>query len=313
MSTNTARIKLRAFKISNPNITEPNSGILPLLKQVLTDSSTAGQRKLKLNAEDVDVDLLAYFDWRSDYLFGMMLRIIPAEAGGVIDDDLFNQNKITIAEVSNGGADKSQYKDHYYFALNDNYVVTNLPGSFSIDRLQTYINFLLDDLRQTKLFEFAPVVKLPDDIALSEVEGIEFNGGGQSVATANITNSEHSASSLMQNLTSTVLDQILSDTTDLNSIQRGQIISAKLVLKVKSKPREMASEEYQRVMGAVVRQITNDSGISIRTKHGKYTGEAIKLVKDVVVDKTSTNRYVEEQLKQKMELFLNELNSNHNG
>lgn len=48
MATNNAKIKLRAFRIENSTLTEPHSGILALLQQVLTDSSTAQQRRMKL-------------------------------------------------------------------------------------------------------------------------------------------------------------------------------------------------------------------------------------------------------------------------
>lgn len=86
-----------------------------------------------------------------------------------------------------------------------------------------------------------------------------------------------------------------------------------MLLTVKNRPKEITREEYQRVMGTIIRQITNDSGISIMTKNGnRYTGEAVKLVKEVTVEKTTGNRIVEEQLKQKMESFLTELGNSTN-
>lgn len=308
----TSRIKLRAFKIENANLTDANSGILSMLQNVLTASSTAQQRRMKLNEEDADEDLLSNFVWQQnrDYLFGMMLRIIPADNGGVIDSHLFAQPTITIAEVNSGNPDQSQYKDHYYFALNNNHLVTNLSGSYNIDRLQTYINWLLGPVRGTRLFEFNPVTKLPDGIRLSEIRGIEFsNGSGSQTVTAGITATENNPAIKMQELTSSLLDWIFSDTSDFSEIERDQIITAKLLLTVKSKPKEMAREDYQRVMGAVTRQITNDSGIAVLAKNGnKYTGEAVKVIRDVLIERTTGNRIVEEQLKQKMELLLSELN-----
>lgn len=309
---NTSKIKLRAFKIENPNLTEAHSGILSLLQNVLTISSTAQQRRMRLNEDDSDEDLLSNFTWQqnNDYLFGMMLRIIPAANGGVIDARLFSQPTITIAEVNSGNPDQSQYKDHYYFAINNNNIVTNLSGSYSIDRLQTYINWLLGPVRGARLFEFNPVTKLPEGIRLSEIKGIEFSGGNsaQSVTTG-VTSTENSTAIKMQELTSSLLDKLFSDTSGFSEIERDQIITAKLLLTVKSKPREMALEDYQRVMGAVTRQITNDSGIAVIAKNGnKFTGEAVKVVRDVVIERTTGNRIVEEQLKQKMESFLSELN-----
>lgn len=312
MAKNNAKIKLRAFRIENSTLTEPNSGILSLLRQVLTDSSIAQERRMKLNEEDSDEDLLSYFAWQQNnsYLFGMMLRIIPAANGGVINSEMFAQQTITIAEVNAGNQDQSQYKDHYYFAINNNFLVTNLSGSYSVDRIQTYINWLLNPVRGSRLFEFTPVTKLPEGIKLSEIKGIEFTGGGQASAlTTGLANTENGTTTTVQDLANRVLDKLFSDTTEMSEIERDQIISAKLLLTVKRKPHDMAQEDYQRVMGAVTRQITNDSGIAIIAKNGnKYTGEAVKVVKDITVERTTGNRIVEEQLKQKMESFLNELN-----
>lgn len=104
----TKKLTLRAFKIENPSLTEPNSGILRLLQQVLTPQSTAAKRRMPLNIEDPDRDLLANFTWATNnsYMFGMMLRIIPADNGGVISEELFNQPTITMAQVNAGNPDQ---------------------------------------------------------------------------------------------------------------------------------------------------------------------------------------------------------------
>lgn len=43
------KLTLRAFKIENPSLTEPHSGILGLLQQVLTPESIVAQRRMPLN------------------------------------------------------------------------------------------------------------------------------------------------------------------------------------------------------------------------------------------------------------------------
>lgn len=40
------KLTLRAFKIENPSLTEPHSGILGLLQEVLTSESIAAQRRM---------------------------------------------------------------------------------------------------------------------------------------------------------------------------------------------------------------------------------------------------------------------------
>lgn len=310
------KLTLRAFRIENPNLTEVNSGILGLLQQVLTAGSTAAQRRMTLNAEDPDRELLANFIWaqNSVYLFGMMLRVIPADNGGVMDEQLFNQPTITMADVNEGKPEQSQYKDHFYFAINNNFLVTNLAGNINIDRLQTYINWLLESVRGEKLFQFTELTKLPDGVPLSEIKDIQFVGGGNIVSASPTETEQTTIAAKLGDITNGIIEQLLgNDTANLEKIRANQLVEAKLVLKIKSKSKEMATEEYKRVMGALATNVTNDSGIVVRTKTGnKFTGAAVKVKKSVSVQCVAPNRIVEEQLKQQMEQFLSEVREQEN-
>lgn len=305
------QIVLRAFRIENPTITEPNSGILRFMQQVLTSESTAAQRRMTLNQDDPDRDLIANFTWASNnaYVFGMMLRVIPADNGGILDERVFNRNFINLSDLNTGNPDQSQYKDHYYFALNNNYLVTNLSGNINISRLQTYINWLLESVRGTRLFQFTEMTKLPEGISFNQIKDIQFVGGGVQVTAAPTEPEYTTFSSYLSNLKDEIIAHLLGvDHASLESIRENQLVEATLVMKIKNKPKEMAQEEFQRAMEAVATNITNDSGVVIRTKDGtKYTGEAVKLKKSVTVGITETNRIIEEQLKQEMEQFLNEI------
>lgn len=260
--------------------------------------------------------MLSNFEWRhnNSNLFGMMMRIIPAESGGVIDSDLFERNKIAITDVDAGSPDQKQYKDHFYFALNNEYLVTNLAGNINIMRLQTYLNWLLVNVRGERIFQFTELTKLPDGVAFSNIEQIEFVGGGHVVSAPTTSQEPSTVTTMLHSISDALLSQIVNDTASLEEIRNSQVIEAKLFLRVKKKPKEMAQDEYQRVMGAIATNISNDDGIVLRTKDGnKYTGEAIKVKKEVEIERTTGNRIVEEQLKQEMEVFLSELRSQENG
>lgn len=304
------KVTLRAFKINNPNLTEVNSGIIRLLQQVLTSSSIAADRRMPLNADDPDRELLANFSWARNnaYLFGMMLRVIPADNGGIIGEDMFNQPIITMAQVTAGRPDQSQYKGHFYFALNNDYLVTNLSGTTNIDRLQTYINWLLESVRGDRLFQFTELTKLPEGVKLSQIKDIQFVGGGNVVNANAVEETSNSWSVALKNVTEDILKSVINDTESLDAIRANRLIEARLFLKVKGKPKDMAKNEFQRVMGAIATNVTNDNGLVMRTKDGNnYTGAEIKVKKTVSIECTEANRIVEEQLKQEMELFLSEI------
>lgn len=264
---------------------------------------------MPLNVDEPDRELLANYSWSGSksYLFGMMLRVIPAENGGMISEELFEQPMITMAQVASSSSSESQYKDHFYFALDNNYLVTTLSGNINISRLQTYLNWLLESVRGARLFEFTEMTKVPDGVPLSQLKEIQFIGGG-SVTTTRPTEGEQNFSLSLKNLSSSVLRSVVCDTTSLDTILENRLIEARLLLKVKGKPRDMAEDEFHRVMGAIVTNVTNDEGLILRTKDGnKYTGAEIKVKKTVSVECIEANRIVEEQLKQEMERFLGEI------
>lgn len=310
------KLTLRAFRIENPSLTEAHSHILELLQQVLTDNSKAAQRRMTLNDEEPDRDLLANFTWGQNdaFMFGMMLRIIPADNGGVMDEQLFDQPTITMAQVSEGSADQSQYKGHYYFALNNNYLVTNLAGNLNIGRLQTYINWLLQKVRGERVFQFTQLTKLPNGVKVGDIKNISFVGGGNVVTAKTTGNEQTIMAKRIKDIGDRFLEYIYGgDTEDLECIRANQLIEATLLLKFKAKKKDLAKQEYQRVMGAIVTNITNDNGIIVHTKNGnKYTGGTIKVKKSISVECVAANRIVEEQLKQEMELFLIEIRDRQN-
>lgn len=242
-------------------------------------------------------------------MFGMMLRVMPADNGGTLNEDLFEQPTITLAQVNAGNPGQSQYKDHFYFALNNAFLVTNLAGNMNIDRLQTYLNWLLQTVRGGRLFQFTELTKLPEGVPLSDIKDIQFVSGGNAVSATPTETGQTTIATRLSNVANGIFEQLLgNDTVNLERIRNNQLIEAKLVLRIKGKSKDIASEEYKRVMGALATNITNDSGIVVHTKTGnKFTGEAIKVKKSVVVECVAANRIVEEHLKQQMEQFLTEV------
>ena len=123
-----------------------------------------------------------------------------------------------------------------------------------------------------------------------------------------VEETSNSWSVALKNVTEDILKSVINDTESLDAIRANRLIEARLFLKVKGKPKDMAKNEFQRVMGAIATNVTNDNGLVMRTKDGNnYTGAEIKVKKTVSIECTEANRIVEEQLKQEMELFLSEI------
>lgn len=253
MSTSTKNITLRAFKIENDNLTTPHSGILSLLETALANKVMTVDRLMLLNTEEPDRDLLANFTWATNntYMFGMMLRIIPADRGGVIDDVLFSEKKtITITDINTGNSNQSQYKSHYYFAIDNNHVITSLPGNQNIYRLQTYINWLLRNVRGNKMFHLTELTKLPEGFSLRQIKSIQFTRDNRLSVTPTDSSESTSISTKIMNITNDLLRHIMDDTNNLDDIRSNQLVEASLLLKIKkNKPKRMEQEEFQRVMG----------------------------------------------------------------
>ncbi|RTZ46210.1 hypothetical protein EJ377_17405 [Chryseobacterium arthrosphaerae] len=102
------------------------------------------------------------------------MRIKPKGDVPNIPDSLFNDNKFLISELDELDIDATLvYKDHYYFLMNNEYLVTNLPRNITVSRLQTYINHLLEDERDETVYEFTPLVKETPQYSLSDLKTIK--------------------------------------------------------------------------------------------------------------------------------------------
>jgi len=308
-------VKLRAFSITNDDIKKPDSGLLRLLEKKL-QGSVAQNRRMLLNKEDPkkEEDLISdYTTQESIFIHGVVLRICPSEEIPNIPDTYLQKEKITISDLDNvDTGSKIMYKDHFHFSLNNDHLVTNLPGNKTITRLQTYINWLLEKERGAKLFEFTPMLVTPPNAKLSELKNIAVKDS----LIYKDTSTEPTKSNFGQTVLSVsneILSKLIKDVTTIEQIKEKHIISAQLLIKF-SKPRKMSDEDYGKIMGAYLKPISETDNISFTTRNGnKITGTDILRVKSVEIEETSSGKISENQLSQEMEKFLQELkNENSN-
>lgn len=160
MATKKKKITLRAFDVENLNITKSESDVKDLLLHRLEETN-AGDRLMLLNERVNDQDLICNYDSSNKrFLWGSMLRICPSEEVLNIPDDLLQENKIELQELDSlQGQGDLMYKSHYYFLLTNKYLITTFPRDVTIHPFQTYVNWFLEELRGTEMFEFNPKIR----------------------------------------------------------------------------------------------------------------------------------------------------------
>lgn len=306
------QIKLRSFEIAN-NAISKNLQVANLLKQKLDSSTSSNERRMLLSEDDPkkEEDLISHFNTdRNNVVFATMLRIAPGDNVQHIDETLFQKANFSISDLLNAKLNTSAiYKDHYYFLLSDRFVVTNLSSRTTITRLQTYLNWFLDEL-----LELNPIIELKEEYDLSNVRSLVI----QDPENKNTTNIDSTAK---DNTNSTVVSkfkdithfaiehvkELFSDAEDLDEIDFSQLVSAKLLIQIK-KPTKNSPEDVKKAFSAMLKPVSDLDNISFKTRNGtSVTGNQLQKIKQVEVDTTDTGKLNEQTLFQQMELFIKEL------
>jgi hypothetical protein len=271
MANKTKSQRLRAFRIENNEIAQSNSGLLGNLTNKLKGSK-AEIRRRQLNAEDIihEEDLISDFNVKEQhFVSGVILRITHAEDVPNIPDEFLQHEKIPITELDNIEAGTAIiYKEHYYFLLNNEFIITNLQANLPIKRLQVYMNWLLEKERGNVLYEFTPMVVPQKETILSDISKIVVRD--QSVGK----NREQGDTRHKKfKLDLDYISGFFRDVVPLDEMIENNIISAELLIKF-TKPKKMSEEDYQKVMGAYMKPISETDDISFLTKkHGTIKGK----------------------------------------
>ncbi len=309
MSNKSKLLKLRAFNIENNEITKASSDLFDNLKKKLSGSK-AEERRMLLNEEDVkkEEDLISDYEMKKDYVFGVVLRITHSEDVPNIPETLLQKETFSIFDLGKIDATSSIiYRNHYYFLISKDYVITNLQGNIPIKRLQVYLNWYLDEERGAKYYEITPKIVCNVETKLADIKKITVKDNS---VLFNAPKDTHERK--ITNIKREVLSSLIDDTGSLDDILEQDIISAELSIKFK-KPTKMSVEDYQKMMGAYMKPISETDDVSFITKKGgRIKGSEILRVKSVEIELTETNKINEPELYQEMEKFLLELLNENN-
>ena len=309
MDDNVKKITLQAYDIENEEMGKAFSDLHERLRAKLEVREIADSRRMRLNADSPEEDLLSDFAITERYVFGVMWRIAPAKEVPSIPEGLFKNPTIQIGEIQEQENKISLVcKEHYYFSLNNNFLVTNLPKS-RIKSLQVYLNWLLEAVRGDKLYKLTPKVKAPDNTRLSDISNIVFVDPAKKAKGKKKEEPKAVNSFKVFKFAEDLLKNVVEEIPDLQQMLDNKILSAQLLVKF-TKPRKMEEEDYERLLGAYMKPIADDDGVTFKLKNGKkITGSHILRTKSVEIEKIDEIRISEPALIQEMEQFLRELNS----
>lgn len=257
---------------------------------------------MQLNEIGEEEDVLSYFTWNTDrsLLFGMIMRIHKNDTTQGIPSELYSRMSFSISDID-GAEGIDTCKGFYYIALNNDFLVTSLAGNIPINRVETYLNYLVQEHRKG-IYDLVPIMILPNQVPLSEIKKITV---GNEVS---LQASSDRVGSTLKSLSKEIVAHLLGSNPELTELTEKDIIKADLIIRFKKKPNDMSKEEYQSLLGKMAHPLANDNGITIETKQGRrISGEEIRREKRIVVDRTETGRYNEVNLMQEMERFINEL------
>lgn len=306
---NNKSITLRAFVVENKEVTSNSSDVLEKMISVLNESK-AQDRRMILNNDDPkkEEDLICDFDISNEALLtGAMLRIFPGSEDLKIPDSLFSNDKIVLSTLDSGEVEeKIVYKDHYYFLLDNSYLITNLQRNITISRFQTYINWLLRSVRSQKIYEFTPMIEIQEEIKMSDIKSIKVVDPISEVEKDQVSRTSDFMTNLKK-LTGSSLSFLFKDIETIDEIKLEDIVAADLILKF-SKPKEMSEDSYQKSFGAYMKPISETDHIHVITKKGtKLSGKDILKTKKVDVELLDSGKISEKSLMMQMELFLRDL------
>lgn len=294
------KIKLRFFKTTSHEVTEPESTIFQRLRAKL-EGTRIDSRIIQVhpNVENSDEDVLSYFViLQGGYLFGMIMRVSAKESVKAVPVNFTNLENLRFSELHEV-RDETHNKyctSHYYFMLKGNYLVSDLPRGMTITRFQDFINKLID---QEEQYSYVPILNT-SNIAMNEVAKIVVHD--KTVAQ----NEGETAKKVIGKIRAArnyILKKLAPQMPSLASLDRKNIFSADLTIKAK-RPRRMELEEYNRQLSALLQPIADASNVHVYTKKGVITGDQLALNEEIEINENDDVTF-ENALMNQMKVQLN--------
>lgn len=276
-------IILRYFDVDYVGLTTSSSLVQRLAAKL---SSTAALRLMPLNRNESDKsDLISDFMTAKNGLFlaGTSLRVINSREVPIITEEMLNKNQFTVNSINLTANDNEKTcLDYFYFCLSDTKLIVTLDSRSSINRFETYVNWLLNTNDSGEKISFTPTV---DDsiISAADLKKITISNT-YNVHLSESEETEPGFASKLVSLKNEVLKKIFSETESLKELMNENICSADLVIKF-SKPKGMTEDEYNRkTIGTVLKPLEDADSMKFQTKGKKMKGSIILKTETITVE-----------------------------
>ncbi len=307
-ASNTSNIKFRAFTISQDLPINENIQLLEKVSEKYS-RTIAKERLMKLSSaeNDHENDIINNAIYGDNFIFCSLMRLdLDTNARNVPDAFLANKS-FPFDSLQSEEAKSNIYKKHFYFCFNNKFLITNLPGNYTITIFQTYINWFLHS--EERQYMFVPLVCSNNVAKLSDIKSVIFNSTNLSSNNTgkNIETPKETMYNKVVDLGIAYIKELVSDTISLSDKELQQVVSAKLLLNIK-RPKLMPEEEYQRKFASIMKPIADGDNVQYELKNGKkIKSQDMAVTTTAKIELTDKGYPVEEQIKQEMIKFLNEV------
>jgi len=299
----TKTITVTAYKIQTAETSTADIDIQNEIISALEEQNSLGKRFMRHNELDdlKEGDLISlYEDEKNQWLFGSFVRIKEGELAQILKEQM-GQNSLSLNDIAVQTDEKVEgaIKDYSYFLFSKGMLL--YTGGVSLKSFQIYINWLIGKGMD---FRFNPIIQEQNQIPLSEIKTVEITDLGLNI-TNEIKDIEKGTFTTItkniNNIARALLEQLLSESKDLNTIMAEDILSVNIQFKIKT-PKK-AEEEKKKALTALLKSVDNED-IIITAKNGqKIRGTSFTLKKAFKVELTSKGFPIEEHVKREMIVF----------
>ncbi|HHR6225344.1 TPA: hypothetical protein ACS724_003908 [Providencia alcalifaciens] len=315
-------IKLKAFKVENNSVSKSSSNLFSCVVGALDGSESVEDRCMRVSADDPEKEqylISNYLSHAGKFICCTFMKIAPGDQAEHVTKELFAKKKFTLEELGSETIETAAIcKEYHYLIASDNFLVTNQPINRTIISLQTYLRWLtkndaisltpvIDMTNKTKIEDIRSIIMRDPSVGASEDEPENSVSDNKNAITRSFEKAVR-----LSKLSVDVIRGLIKEADKFSDMQLNQLISAELVLKLKKKPKEMTDKDYESIIGATLKPVSELDNISFKRRNGptEIKGKDLIRIKEVKVEKTNSGKLSEPQLFQEMRRFISELEKN---